>query len=198
MLGSGSRYDPRTALVVVDVQNDFADPNGSLYVAEGEAVVPVADGQIADAEAAGALTVYTQDWHPESTPHFEKDGGLWPVHCVHDTWGAMLHPDLRVVGDVVRKGTRGEDGYSAFSVRDPLSGDTAPTILHGLLAERGVERIVICGLATDFCVVETVTDARSLGYPVVVIRDGIRAVDRKAGSGKRALQLMLSAGAEIV
>jgi nicotinamidase/pyrazinamidase len=198
MAGSGSRYDPRTGLIVVDVQNDFADPNGSLYVAEGEAVVPVADGQIADAEAAGALTVYTQDWHPESTPHFEKDGGLWPVHCVHDTWGAMFHPDLRVVGDVVRKGTRGEDGYSAFSVRDPLSGDTAPTILHGLLAERGVERIVICGLATDFCVVETVTDARALGYPVVVIRDGIRAVDRKAGSGKRALQLMLSAGAEIV
>jgi nicotinamidase/pyrazinamidase len=198
MAGSGSRYDPRTGLIVVDVQNDFADPNGSLYVAEGEDVVPVADGQIADAEAAGALTVYTQDWHPESTPHFEKDGGLWPVHCVHDTWGAMFHPDLRVVGDVVRKGTRGEDGYSAFSVRDPLSGDTAPTILHGPLAERGVERIVICGLATDFCVVETVTDARALGYPVVVIRDGIRAVDRKAGSGKRALQLMLSAGAEIV
>jgi nicotinamidase/pyrazinamidase len=198
MAGSGSRYDPRTGLIVVDVQNDFADPNGSLYVAEGEDVVPVADGQIADAEAAGALTVYTQDWHPESTPHFEKDGGLWPVHCVHDTWGAMFHPDLRVVGDVVRKGTRGEDGYSAFSVRDPLSGDTAPTILHGLLAEGGVERIVICGLATDFCVVETVTDARALGYPVVVIRDGIRAVDRKAGSGKRALQLMLSAGAEIV
>jgi nicotinamidase/pyrazinamidase len=198
MAGSGSRYDPQTGLIVVDVQNDFADPSGSLYVAEGEAVVPVADGQIADAETAGALTVYTQDWHPESTPHFEKDGGLWPVHCVHDTWGAMFHPDLRVVGDVVRKGTRGEDGYSAFSVRDPLSGDTAPTILHGLLAERGVERIVICGLATDFCVVETVTDARALGYPVVVIRDGIRAVDRKAGSGKRALQLMLSAGAEIV
>jgi nicotinamidase/pyrazinamidase len=198
MAGSGSRYDPQTGLIVVDVQNDFADPNGSLYVAEGEAVVPVANGQIADAEAARALTVYTQDWHPESTPHFEKDGGLWPVHCVHDTWGAMFHPDLRVVGDVVRKGTRGEDGYSAFSVRDPLSGDMAPTILHGLLAERGVERIVICGLATDFCVVETVTDARALGYPVVVIRDGIRAVDRKAGSGNRALQLMLSAGAEIV
>jgi nicotinamidase/pyrazinamidase len=198
MAGSGSRYDPQTGLIVVDVQNDFADPNGSLYVAEGEAVVPVANRQIVDAEAAGALTLYTQDWHPESTPHFEKDGGLWPVHCVHDTWGAMFHPDLRVVGDVVRKGTRGEDGYSAFSVRDPLSGDTAPTILHGLLAERGVERIVICGLATDFCVVETVTDARALGYPVVVIRDGIRAVDRKAGSGNRALQLMLSAGAEIV
>jgi nicotinamidase/pyrazinamidase len=198
MPGSGSRYDPRTALVVVDVQNDFADPNGSLYVREGEMVVPVANGQIAEAEEAGALIIYTQDWHPESTPHFEKDGGLWPVHCVHDTWGAMFHPDLRVVGDVVRKGTGGEDGYSAFSVRDPLSGDTAPTMLPGLLAERDVERIVICGLATDFCVVESVTDARDLGYPVTVLRDGVRAVDRKAGSGNRAVEMMLHAGAELV
>ena len=197
MHGSGSRYDRATALVVVDLQNDFADPAGSLYVREGEVVIPVANGEIAEAEGAGALIVYTQDWHPETTPHFEKDGGLWPVHCVHDTWGAMFHPDLRVVGDVVRKGTGGEDGYSAFSVRDPLSGETAPTILPGLLAERGVERIVLCGLATDFCVVESVTDARELGYPVVVIRDGIRAVDRKAGSGERAIEMMLHAGAEL-
>jgi nicotinamidase/pyrazinamidase len=198
MPGSGKRYDRETALVVVDVQNDFADPSGSLYVREGEVVVAVANDQIAEAEEAEALIVYTQDWHPESTPHFEKDGGLWPVHCVHDTWGAMFHPDLRVVGDVVRKGTRGEDGYSAFSVRDPLTGETAPTILPGMLVERSAERIVICGLATDFCVVETVTDARTLGYPVVVIRDGIRAVDRKAGSGKRAVDMMIHAGAELL
>ena len=198
MHGSGSRYDRATALVVVDLQNDFADPSGSLYVREGEVVIPVANGEIADAEGAGSLIVYTQDWHPESTPHFEKDGGLWPVHCVHDTWGAMFHPDLRVIGDVVRKGTGGEDGYSAFSVRDPLSGETAPTILPGLLADRGIERVVLCGLATDFCVVESVTDARELGYPVDVIREGIRAVDRKAGSGERAVEMMLSAGAELV
>jgi len=161
-------------------------------------VIPVANGEIADAEGAGSLIVYTQDWHPESTPHFEKDGGLWPVHCVHDTWGAMFHPDLRVIGDVVRKGTGGEDGYSAFSVRDPLSGETAPTILPGLLADRGIERVVLCGLATDFCVVESVTDARELGYPVDVIREGIRPVDRKAGSGERAIEMMLDAGAELV
>jgi len=198
MYGSGSRYDRATALIVVDLQNDFADPNGSLYVREGEVAVTVANGAIVDAERAGSLIVYTQDWHPESTPHFEKDGGLWPVHCVHDTWGAMFHPELRVVGDVVRKGTGGEDGYSAFSVRDPLSGETASTILPGLLAERDIERIVLCGLATDFCVVESVTDARELGYPVDVIRAGIRAVDRKAGSGDRAVEMMLSAGAELV
>ena len=197
MPGTGDRYDQDTALIVVDLQNDFADPGGSLYVREGEAVIPVANHEIGDAWSAGAFVVYTQDWHPETTLHFEKDGGLWPVHCVQDTWGAMFHPDLRVIGDVVQKGTQGEDGYSAFSVRDPRSGDTAPTILHGLLAERGVRTIVICGLATDFCVVETVTDARDLGFPVVVIRDGIRAVDRKAGAGDRAIRRMLDAGAVI-
>ena len=190
------RFDEWTALIVVDVQNDFADPAGSLYVAGGEEVVPVANAQIAAAVEAGAPVVYTQDWHPESTPHFEKDGGLWPVHCVQETWGARFHPDLRVEGDVVRKGSRGEDGYSAFSVRDPLSGDTAPTTLQTILEGRGVRTLVVCGLATDFCVVETVTDARDLGYPVAVLRDGIRAVDRKAGAGERALRRMVAAGAE--
>jgi nicotinamidase/pyrazinamidase len=110
----------------------------------------------------------------------------------------MFHPELRVSGDVVRKGTKGEDGYSAFSVRDPLSGDTAHTVLHRMLAERGVQRIVVCGLATDFCVVETVTDARELDYQVAVLRDGIRAVDRKAGAGDRALHRMRDAGAELI
>ena len=81
----------------------------------------------------------------------------------------------------MHKGDQGGDGYSAFSERDPLSGETEPTTLRRLLTEHGVERLVICGLATDFCVVETVTDARELGYPVVVVRDGVRAVDRKAG-----------------
>jgi nicotinamidase/pyrazinamidase len=191
------RYDEETALVVVDVQNDFADPAGSLYIDSGDAVVPIANDQIAEALRAGSLVVYTQDWHPPSTPHFEKDGGLWPVHCVQDSWGAEFHPDLRVEGDVVRKGAGGEDGYSAFSVRDPRSGDTAPTKLQALLEARGIRKIVVCGLATDFCVVETVTDARELGYPVTVIREGIRAVDRKAGAGDRALRRMLDAGAEL-
>jgi len=192
------RYDGETALVVVDVQNDFADPAGSLYVHGGEEVVPVANAQIADAIEGGALVVYTQDWHPASTPHFEKDGGLWPVHCVQESWGAMLHPDLQVEGDIVRKGSRGEDGYSAFSVRDPESGDTAPTILQGLLEAHGIGTLVVCGLATDFCVVETVTDGRDLGYPVHVLRGGIRAVERKVGAGDRAIRRMIEAGADLV
>jgi nicotinamidase/pyrazinamidase len=197
MHGDAGRYDRETALIVVDVQNDFADPSGSLYVRGGDAVVPIANEQIAAATEAGALVVYTQDWHPESTPHFEKDGGLWPVHCVQGSWGAMLHPDLRVTGDVVRKGSNGEDGYSAFSVRDPRSGDTAPTMLQGLLEPQGIRTVVVCGLATDFCVVETVTDARDLGYAVVVLREGIRAVDLKAGAGDRALRRMRDAGADL-
>ena len=88
------RYDPTTALIVVDVQNDFADPAGSLSVAGGDAVVPTINAEIAMATAADGLVVFTQDWHPESTPHFAKDGGIWPVHCVADTWGAQLHPAL--------------------------------------------------------------------------------------------------------
>jgi nicotinamidase/pyrazinamidase len=194
----GDRYGPETALLVVDVQNDFADPAGSLYVRDGGSVVPVANHEIAAAVDAGALVTFTQDWHPPSTPHFRKNGGIWPVHCVRDTWGAMFHPDLRVVGDIVHKGDQGGDGYSAFSERDPLSGETEPTTMQRLLEERGIERIVICGLATDYCVVETVADARALGYPVTVLLGGIRAVEREDGAGDRALLRMREAGAELV
>ncbi|MFN2487000.1 MAG: isochorismatase family protein, partial [Acidimicrobiia bacterium] len=142
-------YDPAAALVIVDVQNDFADPKGNLYVHSGEEVVPLINAEIEQAKAAGALVVYTADWHPESTPHFQKDGGIWPVHCVGDTWGAEFHPDLVVDGPIIRKGTNGEDGYSGFTMRDPESGETIPTELESLLRARGVERVVVCGLATD-------------------------------------------------
>lgn len=192
-----ARYDERTALVVVDVQNDFAHPSGSLYVPGGEEVVPLIDREIEAALAAGALVVYTQDWHPPSTPHFQKDGGIWPVHCVQDTWGAAFHPDLRVEGPVVRKGADGRDGYSGFSVRDPRSGETEATELERILRERGVERLVVCGLATDYCVLETVLDARRLGFPTTVLREAIRAVDLQPGDGERALERMREAGAEI-
>jgi nicotinamidase/pyrazinamidase len=195
---NGSRYDARTALVVVDVQNDFADPSGSLYVRDGEEVVPVANEQIETATSAGSYVVYSQDWHPPSTPHFQDEGGPWPVHCVRGSWGASFHPALRVVGDVVHKGDQGGDGYSAFSERDPRSGETEPTILQRLLREHEVERLVICGLATDYCVVETVHDARSLGYDVDVVRDGVRAVDLTPGDGERALDRMRDEGADLV
>jgi nicotinamidase/pyrazinamidase len=193
-------YDQRTALIVVDVQNDFADPAGSLSVSGGSDLIPVINAELDQAERAGAMIIYTQDWHPEITPHFARDGGTWPVHCVHDTWGAALHPALRVVADGVRvrKGVGGEDGYSAFTVRDPVSGDEHATELEERLRERGIERVVVCGLATDYCVRATVLDARRLGFETAVLTDAVGAVDLAASDGERALTEMADAGAQLV
>ena len=178
-----AEYDANTALVVVDVQNDFADPSGSLYVNGGEEVVPVVNREIDRALDAGALVVYTQDWHPETTPHFQKDGGIWPVHCVQGTWGAEFYPDLNVVGEIVRKGTGGEDGYSGFTVRDPRSG--------------GVEGLVVLGLATDYCVKETALDGAAKGFDTIVLLEGIRAVELHPGDGDHAIDEVKRAGVEI-
>jgi nicotinamidase/pyrazinamidase len=188
-------YDPSSALLAVDVQNDFADPQGSLYVKGGEDVVPLINAEIARARAAGAKVFYTQDWHPASTPHFKKDGGIWPVHCVMGTWGAEFHPDLVVEGSVVRKGSNGEDGYSGFTMRDPESGETIPTALAAMLGEAGVTRLVLAGLATDYCVRYTALDARAQGYPLTVLESAIRAVNLEPGDGQRAVEEMLAAGA---
>ena len=191
-------HEERTALLVVDIQNDFADPSGTLSVDGGDAIIPRVNKEIEEARATGSLVVYTQDWHPPSTPHFFKDGGIWPEHCVQETWGAEFHPDLHVEGEVLRKGVDGRDGYSGFSVRDPESGETSPTTLEAMLRDRGIDRLVICGLATDYCVVETVLDARTLGFPVGVVRDAVRAVDLDPGDGDRAIARMLNAGAELL
>ena len=192
------RYDERAALVVVDVQNDFADPDGSLSVAGGSDVVAVANAEAVAARSAGALVAFTQDWHPPDTPHFAKDGGAWPVHCVRDTWGAQLVDGLDVSeSPVVRKGTEGEDGYSGFSVRDPQTGAESPTQLERLLRDHDVQRVVIVGLATDYCVKETALDAVRLGFTTVVLHDGIRAVEVDDGDGERAIAAMTAAGVQV-
>jgi nicotinamidase/pyrazinamidase len=191
------RYDRRTALLVVDVQNDFADPAGSLAVTDGEAIVPILSAEAWSAIRAGAFVAYTQDWHPPSTPHFAKDGGIWPVHCVAGTWGSELHPALEVVGPSIRKGSNGEDGYSGFTMRDPTTGLMIPTELEALLRIRGIERVVIGGLATDYCVKATVLDAERLGFAMEVLQDAIAAVDLEPGDGVRALAAMRAAGAVI-
>jgi len=191
-------YDRTTALVVVDVQNDFADPNGNLYVVGGEDVVPVVNAEIASARSAGARVVYTADWHPESTPHFAKDGGIWPVHCVGDTWGASFHPNLIVDGPVVRKGTGGEDGYSGFSMKDPEGDEVTDTGLRDQLARWGIEKIVVCGLATDYCVKATALDGLSAGFSVALLTEAIRPVDLEAGDGDRAIADMSKAGCTVV
>ena len=193
-------YDAHTALVVVDVQNDFADPDGSLYVRDAGSVIDVTNAEIAAARAAGALVVYTQDWHPAETPHFAKDGGTWPVHCVGGTWGAELHPRLEVGAgsERVRKGTAGEDGYSGFTVADPVTGDTHPTGLDALLHQRAIEGVVVLGLATDYCVKATALDAAALGYRTSVVTDGVRPVDLEPGDGERAIAEMAAAGVTLL
>ncbi len=192
-----TRYNSSTALLVVDVQNDFADPAGSLAVRGGLDVITVANAEIAHAIGSGALVVYSQDWHPEHTPHFVTDGGIWPVHCVADTWGAQFAPGLDVRGEVIRKGTAGEDGYSAFSMRDPVSGADLSTPLGDLLSAQGIERVVIVGLATDYCVKTTALDALARGLKTVVLRGGVRAVDLEPGDGAAALAEIAAAGGAV-
>jgi len=194
----GFRYGPRTALLVIDVQNDFADPSGSLSVPGGDDVVVIANTEIANAWNAGAVVMYSQDWHPPETPHFAAQGGPWPVHCVRGSWGAQLHPDLVVHGEVVRKGTGGEDGYSAFTMRHPTTGAARPTHLEAVLKARGINAVMIVGLATDYCVVETGLDAIGAGLGVTVHTAGVRAVDVHPGDGGSALQRLATAGANIL
>lgn len=191
---SVEQYDSKTALVVVDMQNDFADPSGSLYVSGGVDLVPVVNAEVIRAVSSGAFVVYTQDWHPESTPHFEKDGGIWPVHCVMDSWGAAFHPDLVVAGPTVRKGSNGEDGYSGFTMRDPITGEEAPTELDEMLHARSVEHVTVVGLALDYCVQATALDAVRLGYHTRLPPLLTRAVDLEPGDGARALDRVMAAG----
>jgi len=190
-------YTRSTALIVVDVQNDFADPGGSLSVKGGAEIVPGINREIEAARAAGAHVAYTQDWPPQHTPHFAQDGGIWPVHCVQDTWGASLHPDLTVDGPVVRKGSNGEDGYSGFTMRDPVTAATAPTELEGLLRDGGVTEVLVCGLATDYCVNATAQDAVRLGFGTTVLTNLIRAVELQPGDGDKALAELRRAGAQL-
>ncbi len=194
------RYDPTTALIVVDLQNDFADPDGDLPVGGGDSIVGTVNDEVAIAVDAGAMVVATQDWHPKSTPHFARDGGIWPVHCVADTWGAEFHPRLVLPADttVVRKGTNGEDGYSGFTMRDPVTGEEIPTQLDELLRERGVRRVMVVGLATDYCVKATALDAVRLGYETSLMADAVAAVELAPGDGTRALHEMREAGVQLM
>jgi len=201
-------YDRATALVVVDVQNDFADPAGALAVSGGEAVVAVVAAEIKAAITAGALVAYTTDWHPRHTPHFAPDGGPWPVHCVAGTWGAELHRGLQRDGHderdgddgddevVVRKGEGQDDGYSGMNVR-AADGTIRPTLLPGILKQRGVERVVVVGLATDYCVAATAIDVADAGYETTVLERAIAAVELEPGDGERALARMADAGVHL-
>ena len=194
-------------LLIIDVQNDFC-PGGELAVADGDAVVPVINRLI---QRFGHV-VLTQDWHPShhgsfATAHpgsapFEVitmpygQQTLWPDHCVQGTLGAAFHPQLTTdrAELVIRKGFRPDiDSYSAFYENDRRT----PTGLAGYLRERGLRRIFLAGLATDFCVYYSAVDARRLGFDTVVIEAGCRAIDL-AGSLDAAWAAMAAAGVQRV
>jgi nicotinamidase/pyrazinamidase len=181
------RPQPGDVLLIVDVQYDFL-PGGSLGVRDGDGVIPPLNGWIARFRTAGLPIVATRDWHPADHCSFVAQGGMWPPHCVVGTSGARFHADLALPENVaiVSKATQQDaEAYSAF----------AGTDLDARLRQLHVQRLFIGGLATDYCVVNTVQDARRLGYAAVVLVDCIRAVDVRPGDGARALAAMAEADA---
>ena len=189
---------PDQALIVVDMQHDFFDPTGSLYVTGGEDVIAPINEAIRQTQAAGGLVVYTQDWHPEQTPHFADFGGLWPVHCVIDSHGATLHPELPIAGPVVKKGSGPEDGYSGFSVLHLPTGQNRETELSAILDENGIMGITIVGLAGDWCVRSTAIDGIRLGYRVTVPLPLTRFVELNPGDTESAVAQMREAGVTLI
>jgi nicotinamidase/pyrazinamidase len=179
----------KRALIVVDVQNDFC-PGGSLAVAQGDEVVEPLNQLITEFLERGEPVFKTRDWHPPTTKHFADYGGTWPVHCVQNTKGAEFHPNLLddIHIRVISKGLGDEDRYSAFDGTD----------LALQLERLGVKEVWIGGLATDYCVKNTVLDALKEGFSVKAVADAMRAVDLRSGDGARAVEEMRAAGAEFV
>lgn len=181
--------NPKQALIVVDVQNDFC-PGGTLAVAHGDEVVEPLNDQIDEFLERGAPVYKSRDWHAPTTKHFAAYGGTWPEHCVQNTRGAEFHPALRDDPriNVVSKGMGDTDGYSAFD----------ETNLASQLRQQGVEEVVVGGLATDYCVKNTVLDALKHGFRVKALKNAMRAVDLQPGDGERAIEEMRAAGAEVI
>jgi nicotinamidase/pyrazinamidase len=179
------------ALLLVDPQNDFC-PGGSLAVAEGDQVMPVLSSWAAEAASSGIPIFVSRDWHPERTTHFKEHGGVWPPHCVQGTFGAEFHPALRLPSSVVvvSKGMgETEDAYSAFQARDADG-----VMLGDLLRARGVQRLYLMGLATDYCVQATALGGLEHGLQVSVVQSGCRAVNLQPGDGHAALAAIQTAG----
>ncbi|PWT96403.1 MAG: nicotinamidase [Blastocatellia bacterium] len=181
--------EPTRALIVVDVQNDFC-PGGALAVSHGDEVVAPLNKLITEFLERGEPVFKSRDWHPQVTKHFAKYGGTWPIHCVQNTPGAEFHPSL--IDDpriqVVSKGLGDKDCYSAFDETD----------LEQQLREEHVDEVWVGGLATDYCVKNTVLDARKKGFEVKAVSEAMRAVNLNPGDDEQALAEMRKAGAEIV
>jgi len=183
----------RDGLLIVDVQNDFC-AGGALAVPDGDAVVPPINKFARSVAAQGNLVLASRDWHPRTSRHFIVNGGVWPVHCVAGTTGAQFHPglDLPDGAVIVTKGDAPEeDGYSAFDGHAGRDRDG----LVGLLKAAGVNRLLVAGLATDYCVKHSVLDALRHGFEVVLLEDAIRGVNLKPEDSAKAISEMVAAGA---
>jgi len=181
------KITPCDALIVVDVQNDFL-PGGALPVPKGDEVIEPLNRYIELFVSKGQPVFATRDWHPENHISFKENGGLWPKHCVQWSKGAQLAPTLKLPPDafIINKGDKPElEAYSGFQ----------GTLLNDLLKERGIKRVFIGGLATDYCVKNTVLGALNLGYVTFFLEDASKGVDVKPGDTERAIEEMLIRGA---
>jgi len=175
------------ALLITDIQIDFL-PRGALPVENGDQIIPVINNYIRHFTKTGSHIIASRDWHPKNHSSFTAQGGPWPPHCVADTAGAKFSPDLKLPDNpiVVSKATEADhEAYSAFD----------HTNLEIKLRQLGVRRLFVAGLATDYCVVNTVLDARRLGFEVVVLMDATRGINVNAGDVERAIQAMVERGA---
>jgi|TARA_B110000438_G_scaffold261285_1_gene271873 nicotinamidase/pyrazinamidase len=177
------------ALIVVDVQNDFL-PGGSLAVSDGDAVIPVINNCMKLSQAKGLPIYATRDWHPTDHCSFVENGGTWPEHCVAGSTGAQFSEDLALPNNVtiINKGTdKDKEAYSGFQDTD----------LSDQLHKKGIKRVIVGGLATDYCVLNTVYDALTNDLDVVLLTHAIRAVNVNPRDGERAIESMIERGAEI-
>lgn len=178
------------ALVIVDVQQDFL-PGGALAVPHGDKVVPVLNRYLELFTAAGLPIFATRDWHPPDHCSFQGQGGPWPVHCVAGTPGARFAEALQLPSNAVIISKATDPRHEAYS-------GFAGTDLEDRLRKADIRRLWIGGLATDYCVKQTVGDALQRGLEVLLLTDAIRAVDAEAGDGRRAIEAMVRAGARAV
>ena len=185
--------ESKKALLIVDVQNDFC-PGGALAVPEGDKIVPILNKYIKIFSEKKWPIFASRDWHPKESKHFKQFGGLWPEHCIQNTRGARLHPDLRLPKEtiVLSKGIDPDkDGYSAFEAVDSKGTD-----FFELLKSSGIDELFVGGLATDYCVKTTVLDALKSGLKVKLLIDGIKGVNIKPKDSEQAIEEMVRGGAE--
>lgn len=176
------------ALIVVDMQNDFL-PGGSLAVAGGDDIIPQLNRYMAYFAAHQLPVFATRDWHPQDHCSFQAQGGPWPPHCIAGSDGAAFHPalELPAAAHIISKATaRESDAYSSF----------CGTQLDELLRSLHIRRVFTGGIATEYCVFNTVKDALRLQYTAFVLEDAVRAIDRQPGDGQRALREMMQLGAQ--